>query len=213
MADIMVSTLSFPEESLNEGIKEVEPFLEFLHIDIMDGKFVENKTCGVEILKKISTKMKIDVHLMVKDARKAIRQITNVHSVNFHYEACKNFAEAVEIIEAIKLKGIKAGIVINPETPISRLKEILPFADQVLVMSVHPGKGGQKFMPEALDKIRALRKMRKDLIIEVDGGIKLDNAKKIADAGADRLVVGSAIATQKNIGEAVEEFRKAISKT
>jgi len=213
MAELMVSSLALSESKISKAIKEIEPFVNFIHLDIMDGKFTREKTFTVDILKRIKSKINIDVHLMTEDIVHqidSIIRIRKVFGINFHYEACGNEGQAIEIIESIKLRGIKAGIVISPETSVSEVKGILPFCDQVLVMSVHPGKGIQKFIPKTLNKIRRIRLLSPGIKIQVDGGIKLFNAEKIVKAGADRIVVGSAITKSKNMIDAVKEFKKIL---
>lgn len=209
----MISSLGFSEDEINKAVNDIKPYVNFLHLDIMDGKFVKEKTCTVNILKKIKSKINIDIHLMTEDIvyqiDKVLR-IKKVFAINFHHEACENEGQAIEIIESIKLRGIKAGVVINPETDVNKIKGILPFCDQVLVMSVHPGKGSQGFIPKTLNKIRKIRALAPGIKIHVDGGIKLFNAEKIVKAGADRIIVGSAITKSGNIINAIKEFNRIL---
>ncbi len=199
MALLAPSILSANFACLERDIKEVEASgADLLHVDVMDGRFVPNITIGIPVVESIRkvTELPLDVHLMIVEPEKYIPDFIKAGAnwVSFHFEAAVHHHR---IVSQIKELGAKAGIVINPSTPVSFLEEILPFLDFVLVMSVNPGFGGQKFIPTSLKKIEKLKKMREELngsfLIEVDGGIKVDNVESVLKAGADVIVAGSAV--------------------
>ncbi|MGI8952428.1 MAG: ribulose-phosphate 3-epimerase [Chitinophagaceae bacterium] len=171
---------------------------EWFHLDIMDGRFVPNISFGIPIVESVrkTTKKILDVHLMIVEPEKYAEAFKNAGAdfLSVHFEACKHLHRN---IEQIKNLGIKAGVVINPATPVDFLKDILFDVDLVLIMSVNPGFGGQKFIPHSIEKIKQLRQLIDEknyhALIEVDGGITLENASLIVEAGADVLVVGSSI--------------------
>ncbi|MDY5987350.1 ribulose-phosphate 3-epimerase [Sporofaciens sp. SGI.106] len=171
---------------------------EYLHFDVMDGMFVPSISFGMPVLKSIkkATNQVMDAHLMVQDP---IRYIDNFKEagadyVTVHLEACEDLHAA---LDKIRECGMKVGLSICPETPAEAVREYLPKIDMLLVMCVHPGFGGQKFIPESLDKIRAIRRMITEaglsVDIEVDGGIYLTNVREVLDAGANIIVAGSAV--------------------
>lgn len=171
---------------------------QWVHIDVMDGVFVPNISFGFPVMKPIrqATAKCLDVHLMIVDPERYVERFAQAGAdiVTFHLEAAKDPAHCIGLI---RRAGAKAGISIKPATPVEALREVLPLLDLVLVMSVEPGFGGQAFMPHALDKVRDLRAMardlREELLIEVDGGISAHNARALYDAGADALVAGSSV--------------------
>jgi ribulose-phosphate 3-epimerase len=187
---------------------------DFLHIDVMDGHFVPNLTVGppiVEALKKV-TKLPLDVHLMITNADAFISEFAAAGAdyLTVHVEACPHLHRTVQ---SIKERGVKAGVTLNPATPISLLQEILPDVDLVLIMSVNPGFGGQKFIPSVLNKIAAVRTMldriKSSALLEVDGGVKIDNALQIIAAGATVLVAGSAIFSNRDYAGTIAAMRAA----
>lgn len=198
MIRIAPSILSADFIRLGEEIKAVEDAgAHLIHIDIMDGHFVPNITIGysvVEAIRKI-TKLPLDVHLMIEEPDKFLNNFIKAGAdfLTVHFEASIHLHRAVHFI---KESGIKAGVSINPSTPVWNLENILKDVDLVLLMSVNPGFAGQDFIPYTIEKIIILKKIIADrglsALIEVDGGVKIDNAKVIADAGADILVMGSA---------------------
>ncbi len=171
---------------------------DWLHIDIMDGVFVPNISFGFPVLEyvaKLSNKP-LDVHLMIVQPEKFVKEVKALGSMmmNVHYEACPHLHR---VIQLIKDNGMKAGVTLNPATPVSVLSDIISDLDMVLLMSVNPGFGGQKFIPNTLNKVRKLKEMIQeagsDTLIEVDGGVNLETGKQLIEAGADVLVAGSAV--------------------
>lgn len=171
---------------------------QWLHIDIMDGVFVPNISFGFPVLKYVSklTQKPLDVHLMIVEPQKFIPEVKalGAYLMNVHYEACPHIHR---VIGQIHDAGMKAGVTLNPGTPVSVLEDIICDVDLVLLMSVNPGFGGQKFIPHTFNKVRALRKIidsnNSKTLIQVDGGVGLDNWKQLREAGADVLVAGSAV--------------------
>ena len=198
------------KENIKENIKKLDNLnIDYFHIDIMDGIFVQNKTWEYNEINKYleNTKNKKDVHLMVKDIKKYVDQFIKLNPdiITFHYEATNN---PLEIIEYIKKHNVKVGISIKPETDIERIKPYLKNIDLVLVMSVEPGKGGQKYIENSTNKINELKEIRRqynyNYLIEVDGGINNETKEKAKNA--DILVVGSYI-TNNNYEEKINEFK------
>ena len=213
---IAPSILSADFARLGEEIKAVEAAgADWIHIDVMDGRFVPNLTVGPMIVgaARKATSLPLDVHLMIVEPDHLIPEFIEegADSVTVHVEACPHLHRTIQLI---KQRGAKAGVSLNPATPISSVEEILDEIDLLLVMSVNPGFGGQKFIPKVLDKIRAARKMiddrRLSIDLEVDGGIKAANAKDLAEAGADIFVAGSAIFESPDYRKAIQTFREAI---
>ncbi|MDA3931469.1 MAG: ribulose-phosphate 3-epimerase [Tenericutes bacterium] len=204
------SFLSSNFSKLKEEILSIDQ-AKWLHFDVMDGKFVSNETYNHRILKEIKqySNQVFDCHLMIEDPEKHVEDyaISGANFITFHYEATEH---SDALIKKIKSLNVKAGISIKPDTEVSVLNELLKDIDLVLIMSVEPGKGGQKFMPCALDKIKYLNNKRKDngfdFLIEVDGGIDFETAKKVKDVGADVIVVGSFIFNQENRNEIIKEL-------
>ena len=213
--DIAPSILSADFARLAEEIKAVETGgAALLHVDVMDGHFVPNITVGLPVVKSLAqaTKLPLDTHLMISDPGIYAEQFVRAGAqmVSVHVEADAHLHRTVN---SIKAAGAKAGVVINPATPIESLNEILDFVDYVLIMSVNPGFGGQKFIPTAVDKVARLRRLIDQrglpVRIEIDGGIDLNNIRRVIDAGAEIIVSGSAIFGANDPGNAVREMLEA----
>lgn len=195
MVKIAPSILAADFENLEKDIQIVElAGADYIHIDVMDGEFVSNKTEGLEMLKRSNdvTNLPLDTHLMVENPLTWIEDFLESDIITFHVEATDE-ETANRIIEELHEKEIKVGMAIKPGTQIS---EILPYIDKidmVLVMTVEPGMGGQKLIPECLEKVKNLRAIAPDLDIEVDGGINLENIGEVINAGANVIVAGTAI--------------------
>jgi ribulose-phosphate 3-epimerase len=189
---------------------------DWLHLDVMDGVFVPNLSFGFPVLKHIAkaTTKPMDAHLMIVEPQKFITQFKDlgVHLLTVHYEACVHLHGT---IQKIKEAGMKAGVALNPHTPVEVLTDIIDELDMVLVMSVNPGFGGQKFIPRAVDKVQRLKATidQKNLqtLIQVDGGINLETGKKMMDAGANVLVVGNSIFKTNNPEEIIRKMKNELS--
>jgi ribulose-phosphate 3-epimerase len=210
---IAPSILSADFARLADEVSAVERAgADLLHIDVMDGHFVPNLTVGppiVEALKKV-TKLPLDVHLMITNADAFIPEFADAGAdyLTVHVEACPHLHRTVQ---SIKERGVKAGVTLNPATPLQSLQEILPEVDLVLIMSVNPGFGGQKFIPSVLNKVAAARAMldriQSAALLEVDGGIKVDNATRVVAAGATVLVAGSAVFSSRDYAVTIAALR------
>lgn len=218
MVKLAPSILSADFSKLYEDVKKVEEAgVEYLHIDIMDGHFVPNISFGPMVMKSLKGKTNLvkDVHLMIENPDQFIPEFVDAGAdiIVVHQEACPHLHRT---IQNIKSYGVKAGVSLNPATSISTLEEILPELDMVLIMSVNPGFGGQSFIESSLDKIKRLKKMIDDrgldIDIQVDGGVKVSNVKKVVEAGANVIVAGSAIFAQPDVAKAVADFREEIGK-
>lgn len=214
---IAPSILSADFLRLKEEIKAVEEAgADMLHIDIMDGHFVPNITIGhsiVESIRKV-TSIPLDVHLMVEEPDKYLRDFIKAGAdyLTVHLEASVHLHRTVQ---QIKNSGVKAGVSLNPATPVWSLDHILPDIDIALLMSVNPGFCGQDFIPQVIEKIKILKRLISEkglpTLIEVDGGIKLDNAKDIASAGADILVIGSAFFNSGDYKAIMKSLRERLA--
>jgi ribulose-phosphate 3-epimerase len=211
---IAPSILSADFSRLAEEIRAVEAAgADLIHVDVMDGHFVPNITIGPLIVEaaKRSTKLPLDVHLMITNPEQYIADFAKAGAdyITVHVETAFHLNRLVQSIK--EHRGVKAAVSLNPATPLASLDYILPDLDMVLIMSVNPGFGGQAFIPSALDKIKALRKRIDDLglatVIEVDGGVKPDNAESVIAAGAEILVAGSAVFGTKDYTAAIRALR------
>ena len=213
--DIAPSILSADFSCLGEQIKAVERGgAAVLHVDVMDGHFVPNITVGLPVVKSLSgfTKLPIDAHLMITDPGVYAAQFVRAGAqmVSVHVEADPHLHRT---LMSIKAAGAQAGVVLNPSTPVGSVEEVLEFADYVLVMSVNPGFGGQKFIPQSIDKVKRLHRMIEErqlnVRIEIDGGIDRANIESVVAAGAEIIVAGSAIFGASDAEAAVRELREA----
>lgn len=209
------SILSADFANLERDIRAVEKEgVTMLHIDVMDGHFVPNITIGPAVLKAIRnvTDLELDVHLMITDPGRHIEDFISAGAdiLTIH---CETDPHLNKTLSQIKESGVKAGVSLNPGTPLVMLEEIAELLDLLLIMSVNPGFGGQKFIESSLQKIKKASSMKKEkqlqFLIEVDGGIKPQNAKQVIQAGADILVAGSAVFAGGTIEENIRLFRKA----
>jgi len=177
---------------------------DLVHCDVMDGVFVNNITFGIKMVEDIKkhTSLPLDCHLMIVNPEKYVERFVKAGAdiVTVHYEACKNNLK--EVLAQIRSCGAKCGAVINPDTPVEKIADVIPECDMVLVMSVFPGFGGQKFIPEALDKLRQVKeiadKSGKEIDIEIDGGVTEANVEEIKRAGANVIVAGSTVFKAEN---------------
>ena len=218
MIKLAPSILSADFAKLLEDVRKVESAgCEYLNIDVMDGHFVPNITLGplvVKSLKKENINMVFDAHLMIENPDQYIEEFVKAGCdiITVHQEACVHLHRT---IQNIKSHGIKAGVVLNPATPVDTIKHVLPDLDMVLLMSVNPGFGGQSFIPCVLDKIKELKAIIDsqglNIDIEVDGGISPKNVAEVVQAGANVIVAGSAIFGSDDIQETVNLFRKNAS--
>ena len=197
---IAPSILSANFSKMGEEVRSMEECgADVIHYDVMDGVFVNNITFGLKMLEDIRphTSLPIDAHLMIVHPEKYVERFAKAGAdiITVHWEACQDNLK--EVLELIKSTGVKCGVVINPDTPVEKIKDVIPLCDMVLVMSVFPGFGGQKFIPTALDKLREIRAIidasGKDIDLEVDGGITAENVRDAVEAGANVIVAGSAV--------------------
>ena len=211
------SILSADFSKIAEDIKTVENAgADLLHLDVMDGHFVPNITFGPKMVKDINniTGLELDVHLMISQPEKYVEEFAKAGAdwISVHYEATDHLNR---LINQVRETGAKAGVVINPATNTELLDDIIEYCDYVLLMSVNPGFGGQKFIPNSLDKAKKLKEMiikkNPSVIIEMDGGIGLENMKEIKDAGVDVFVCGNSIFGSRDPAKTINEMKKIIS--
>ncbi len=214
MVQILPSILSADFARLGEDIATVERGgAQMLHVDIMDGHFVPNLTMGPPVVQSIRkvTKLVLDVHLMLTDpdTYAPIFIEAGADQVSVHYEAARHLDRTIHLIQGL---GAKAGVVLNPATPVSVLEDILPVVDFVLIMSVNPGFGGQKFIPNSLNKIRRLAELRRErglnFAIEIDGGVNHGNLREIVQAGCNWMVAGSHVFGSADPAATVKEMQQ-----
>lgn len=214
MLKLAPSILSADFSALAADVKKIEEGgADYIHVDVMDGHFVPNISFGAAVMKSLNgkTSLPYDVHLMIENPDQYIDNFVTPQTefITVHQEACVHLHRT---IQNIKSKGVKAGVAINPATPVRMLECVLQDLDMVLIMSVNPGFGGQKFIPQALEKVKELAALRSQqnlyFAIEIDGGITLDNAEEVMKAGVDIAVAGSAVFGAENVVERVVEFKK-----
>ncbi len=204
------SILSADFSKLGEEIKKVEPYADWLHIDVMDGNFVPNITIGAPVVKSIRkiTELPFDVHLMINNPEKHFMDFVKAGAdiITVHAESTVSLYRLVKEIGEYS----KVGVAINPATPLCMVENVIDEIDLLLIMSVEPGFGGQKFIEKSVDKIREARKMAKNIHIAVDGGINDTNVSKVIEAGADVIVAGSYIFGGKDYASAIKKLREAM---
>lgn len=211
---IAPSILAADFSNLASDIAKVEEEADFLHIDVMDGQFVPNISFGTPIMESIRPKSKLpfDVHLMIEAPERYFEAFAaaGADGISVHVETSPHLHRSIQAIHDL---GLSAGVVLNPATPLSTIEEILPFVDLVLLMSVNPGFGGQRYIPETTDKIRRLREMirqtGKSIHIQVDGGVSADNVRELWNAGANNLVAGSAVFKAEDPAEEIRKMKAA----
>ena len=215
MVKIAPSILSADFSRLGDEIKAVEDAgADWIHVDVMDGHFVPNITIGPPVIESIRkvTKLPLDVHLMIEHADCYVKSFAEAGAdlLTVHVEACPHLNRT---LQAIRELDVRAGVVLNPATPLSSLEEVLHEIDMVLLMSVNPGFSGQSFIPSILDKASNLRDImshyENEIEMQVDGGVRVDNAGKIKEAGASVLVAGSAIFNSKDYKKTIQQLRDA----
>ncbi|AIM17661.1 MULTISPECIES: ribulose-phosphate 3-epimerase [Neobacillus] len=213
MVKIAPSILSADFSKLGEEILTVEKAgADYIHVDVMDGHFVPNITIGPLIVESIRpiTKLPLDVHLMIENPDQYIEAFAKAGAdyITVHVEACRHLHRTIQNIKSF---GVKAGVVLNPATPVESIQHIIGEVDMVLLMTVNPGFGGQKFIPEVLPKIKKVKELAESkgltIEIEVDGGVNPETAKQCIEAGATVLVAGSAIYNQEDYHEAISLIR------
>ncbi|WP_270573323.1 ribulose-phosphate 3-epimerase [Bacillus glycinifermentans] len=217
MVYVAPSILSADFARLGEEIKDVEQGgADYIHIDVMDGHFVPNLTIGplvVEAVRPI-TKLPLDVHLMIEEPDRYIPAFAKAGAdmISVHVEACPHLHRTIQLI---KEQGVKAGVVLNPHTPVQQIEHVIKDLDLVLLMTVNPGFGGQSFISSVVSKIRQVKELAdknglSDLLIEVDGGVNKETAVQCTEAGANLLVAGSAIYNEKDRKKAIADIRGAL---
>lgn len=216
MAKLAPSLLSANFAVLENEIKKLENGgADYLHIDVMDGNYVPNISFGTPVIKSIKsiTKLPLDVHLMIDKPERYIKDFVDAGAdiITVHGESTIHLHRVIQLIKSF---GVKAGVSLNPSTTLESLEYVIDDLDLILIMSVNPGFGGQSFIPIIKEKIKRTRKLidekALDIILEVDGGVKLDNIKEVADLGADLIVVGSDIFKSPDIESRTREFKQKV---
>ena len=211
---IAPSILSADFSKMGEEVRSLEASgADLVHCDVMDGVFVPNITFGMKMVEDIRkvTSLPLDCHLMIVNPEKYVQGFAKAGAdiITVHYEACKD--NLANVLKQIKEAGVKCGAVINPDTPVSAIVDVIPLCDMVLVMSVFPGFGGQKFIASVVDKVREIRAIAdglgQDLDIQIDGGISAENAALVREAGANILVAGSAVFKAENRAEMIAKLK------
>lgn len=216
MVKLSPSILSADFSKLGEDIKSLEKYgADLVHIDVMDGMFVPNISFGNPIIKSIRplTKLPFDVHLMIEEPSRFVEDFVNAGAdiITVHYEADRHLDRTINYIKSF---GVKAGISLNPATPVESIKHLIPNLDMVLIMSVNPGFGGQKYIKYCSEKIREVKafadKYNKDLMIEVDGGVGMENISEVVECGANVVVAGSAVFKNGEIEKNIKFLKERV---
>lgn len=209
---IAPSILSADLSRLNEEVASIEPYADWLQIDVMDGRFVPNTTFPVEVVRTIQTSLPLDVHLMVEDPAQYVKDFLPLHpkNITFHAEAVRKTDDRRALMQAIRSRGSTAGIAINPPTPLSAVDDVLGEVDLLLVMSVNPGFGGQAFIEDVLEKVKTAREKFPSLMIQMDGGIDAATAPLCIRAGANNLVAGSSIFRAADRAKVIAALRSSV---
>jgi ribulose-phosphate 3-epimerase len=207
---IIPAILTEDPQTLETMLKQAETFTDYIQLDIMDGKFVPSRSITWDKMAAVKTRLNWEVHLMVEQPEKQLEHFrtAGAQKAIFHFEAT---AAPLTVISAARDRGLKVGLAVNPETPVSKIKSLTDKVDSVLFLAVHPGFYGAKFIPETLDKVRELRQARPDLIISIDGGIKENNIVPAAKSGVNEICVGSAIFLQPDLGEAYRKLVRLVN--
>ena len=216
MANVKIapSILSADFSKMGEEVLSLQQSgADLIHCDVMDGVFVNNITFGIKMVEDLHkiTSLPLDCHLMIVHPEKYVERFAKAGAdiITVHYEACQDNLE--DVLKLIKSTGVRCGAVINPDTPVSKIEKVIPLCDMVLVMSVVPGFGGQKFIPESLDKLREVKaivqKLGKDIDIQIDGGVNAENVALVKEAGANVIVAGNAIFKAQDRAEMIAKLK------
>jgi ribulose-phosphate 3-epimerase len=214
MIKIAPSVLSADFSKLGQQLQELEQCgADIIHLDVMDGRFVPNITFGPPIIKSVKgyTKLPFDVHLMIEEPSKYIEDFVKAGAdiITVHYEADRHIDRTINYIKSF---GIKAAVALNPGTPVANIKSLIPNLDMVLIMSVNPGFGGQKYINYASSKIKEVKELslelNPDLLIEVDGGVDISNIKEVVSCGANVIVAGSAVFKDNNLEVNIRNLKR-----
>ena len=217
---IAPSILSADFSVMGEAIKRLEKCgADLIHCDVMDGSFVEPITFGGQMIKNIRplTKLPLDAHLMIEHPKTQIKFFAEAGAdiITVHYKACAKISDTYlkETLERIKSYGVKCGAVVNPDVPVEKIYDVFPLCDMVLLMSVYPGYGGQRFIPEVLEKVKKAREYaikigRPDMDIEIDGGVTEENCAQLRSAGANVLVAGSTVFKSNDMAKTICNLKK-----
>ena len=210
MRQVVPSVLTKDPEDLERKIRILEPLVDVIQLDIMDGEFVPNTSVGVGEIQRVSPRSRMEIHLMVKHPLEYIQPFARIGAfrIIFHIESDD---DAADVIREIRQLNVEPGIALNPPTPVEKIKPFLDSVSVVLVMGVNPGFQGQKFVPEVLSKVRVVKEIRPEIIIEVDGGVNPDTGPSLVDAGVDILNVGSYLFKQLPVEDNWKRMQEIIS--